>query len=714
MSRAGGRPSRAMRRVARAACAAALSVLTVGAAIVDAQAQPSRSGRVRPVPASDPAAWRTTWAQVLRMADRREFDSVVVARSLNPDAPLALRQYAVRTLGQLPDSTGEAQLVALVGDGTGPLASDACFALGAAGRRRLADPTWALLERTALSATPASAAAVRALAAAPLRASRVVRQLLASPDKAGPALVPALIVAGLLRDVPTIPTTLVLSPDTTIARAAVYAGARLRKPGTARALVARAVFPSPPSVLSLVARGIARSAAGDSLADSARVTLERLARHADPIVRGEALQSLATYGPSAATAIERALRDPHALVRQTAAAALLQAKRGDTAAVRLAFAADTALHVREVVLATAAATAPAAIPLEAQQWGAAADWARRALFARSVLPARVRATGGDASVFDTVMVDADPRVRRAAIEGMTAAAPPPMLVRGVPERLRVLTDDASPLVRASAWGVLASGAPDALDVPRALAAWARARADTVDEDARVSIARFLGAAHARFNAMPVDSGAPPMWRPEWTEAVTALAPPDDAAEARRLLPLFRGLRPAWPVQAALPVDRPIAWYDTVVRTIIEPSLRGRRPTVDLRTTRGTMRLALDGATAPLTVDNLLRLGRQRYFDGIVFHRVVPGFVVQGGDPTGTGSGGPGYAIRDELNPTPYEPGTLGMALSGPDTGGSQWFLALAWQPHLDGGYTVFGRLVAGVAVLDAIRQHDRIVRLTVR
>jgi cyclophilin family peptidyl-prolyl cis-trans isomerase len=648
------------------------------------------------------------------MADRREFDSTIVARALDPQAPLALRQYAVRTLGQLPDSTGEARLAALVGDGTGPLSSDACFALGVAGRRRLSDASWALLERTALSASPASGAAVRALAAAPIRASRVVRQLLANPDKAGPALVPALITAGLLRDIPTVPTALVLSPDTTIARAATYAGARLRKPGAARALIARAVFPSPPSVLSLVARGIARSAVGDSLADSARVTLERLAQHPNPIVRGEALQSLATYGPGAGAAIERGLRDPHALVRQTAAVALLQARRGDSVAVRRAFEADTALHVREVVLSTAATTAPAAMPAETQQWRASADWMKRSLYARSVVPARVRVEGGDASAFDTVIADTEPRVRRAAIEGMTAAATPPMLLRGALERLRVLTEDASPLVRASAWGVLASAAPDTADVPRALQAWGRARADTVDEDARVSIARFLGAAHARFSAMPVDSGAPPMWRPEWTRAVESLAPPDDAAEARRLLPLFRGVRPAWPVQLAAPIDRPLAWYDTVVRTIIEPSIRGRAPTVELRTTRGTMRLVMDGAIAPLTVENLLRLARQHYFDGIVFHRVVPGFVVQGGDPTGTGSGGPGYAIRDELNPSPYEPGALGMALSGPDTGGSQWFLTLAWQPHLDGGYTVFGRLVAGATVLDALRQHDRIVRLTVR
>ena len=96
----------------------------------------------------------------------------------------------------------------------------------------------------------------------------------------------------------------------------------------------------------------------------------------------------------------------------------------------------------------------------------------------------------------------------------------------------------------------------------------------------------------------------------------------------------------------------------------------------------------------------------------LFHRVVPNFVVQAGDPRGDGNGGPGYAIRDELNRHRYLRGTLGMALSGPDTGGSQFFVTHSPQPHLDGGYTVFGQLADGADVLDRIVQGDRIVRVT--
>ena len=95
------------------------------------------------------------------------------------------------------------------------------------------------------------------------------------------------------------------------------------------------------------------------------------------------------------------------------------------------------------------------------------------------------------------------------------------------------------------------------------------------------------------------------------------------------------------------------------------------------------------------------------------HRVVPNFVVQDGDPTGTGNGGPGWEIRDEINPVLYGRGTVGMALSGPDTGGSQWFVTLSPQPHLDGTYTVFGQIIGGQEVVERIEQGDRILRVSV-
>jgi cyclophilin family peptidyl-prolyl cis-trans isomerase len=117
--------------------------------------------------------------------------------------------------------------------------------------------------------------------------------------------------------------------------------------------------------------------------------------------------------------------------------------------------------------------------------------------------------------------------------------------------------------------------------------------------------------------------------------------------------------------------------------------------------------------APLNVDNFVQLARRRYFNGIVFHRVVPNFVIQGGDPRGDGNGGPGYQIRCEINEVPYRRGAVGMALSGKDTGGSQWFVTHAPQPHLDGGYTVFGNVIAGMEVVDRIARGDVIKSIVV-
>lgn len=115
----------------------------------------------------------------------------------------------------------------------------------------------------------------------------------------------------------------------------------------------------------------------------------------------------------------------------------------------------------------------------------------------------------------------------------------------------------------------------------------------------------------------------------------------------------------------------------------------------------------------MTVDSFVSLARKGFFDGTAIHRVVPDFVVQAGDPRGDGTGGPGWVLRDELNSRPYLRGTVGMALSGPDTGGSQWFVTLSRQPHLDGAYTVFGEVTEGMGVVERIEQNDRLVSVTV-
>jgi peptidyl-prolyl cis-trans isomerase B (cyclophilin B) len=137
--------------------------------------------------------------------------------------------------------------------------------------------------------------------------------------------------------------------------------------------------------------------------------------------------------------------------------------------------------------------------------------------------------------------------------------------------------------------------------------------------------------------------------------------------------------------------------------------------VTIDTTRGEIKLELYPQHAPLTVNNFVFLAREGFYDGVVFHRVIPNFVVQGGDPTGTGSGGPGYRFADEVlgNPLTHEAGVISMANAGPNTNGSQFFITHSPQAHLNRKHTVFGKVVQGQDVVDAVRQGDVMVSVTI-
>ncbi len=151
--------------------------------------------------------------------------------------------------------------------------------------------------------------------------------------------------------------------------------------------------------------------------------------------------------------------------------------------------------------------------------------------------------------------------------------------------------------------------------------------------------------------------------------------------------------------------------------------RQDRTTATLETTRGTIEIELYPEDAPLTVANFVTLAKRGsfdghafsgFFDGHTFMRVVPYFVIQGGDPRDDQEGGPGYSIRCEINMRPYERGSVGMALSGKDTGGSQFFITLSPQPHLDGGYTCFGRVVSGMTAAEHMIAGDRIIKVLIK
>jgi cyclophilin family peptidyl-prolyl cis-trans isomerase len=150
--------------------------------------------------------------------------------------------------------------------------------------------------------------------------------------------------------------------------------------------------------------------------------------------------------------------------------------------------------------------------------------------------------------------------------------------------------------------------------------------------------------------------------------------------------------------AAPDVPRPPAGAVTV----------GRMTTATLHTNRGAIEIELYPEAAPKTVENFVKLAGDGFYNGVIFHRVIPDFMIQGGDPTGTGSGGPGYTFQDEFNDHKVVRGALAMANAGPNTNGSQFFIVTAEAaPWLDGKHTVFGKVTSGMDVVDEIQSADR-------
>jgi peptidyl-prolyl cis-trans isomerase B (cyclophilin B) len=142
----------------------------------------------------------------------------------------------------------------------------------------------------------------------------------------------------------------------------------------------------------------------------------------------------------------------------------------------------------------------------------------------------------------------------------------------------------------------------------------------------------------------------------------------------------------------------------------------RKYTATFDTSRGSIVVELFAEAAPITVNNFVFLAREGFYDGVTFHRVIADFMIQGGDPTGTGSGGPGYRFQDEFTGNPHRhsgPGVLSMANAGPGTNGSQFFITHVATPHLNGKHTVFGQVRVGQDVVDAIRKGDTINSVTI-
>jgi cyclophilin family peptidyl-prolyl cis-trans isomerase/HEAT repeat protein len=636
------------------------------------------------------------FAALLRMTDARQQDSAVVR------AALASRSSTLRAAGAL--AIGQARATSMLGSARALLsdpdtgvAAAAAFAIGL-----LRDSLSVVPLAAALSAPPTVAVeAAWALGQIGAPARAALERALARESRDARVTGALLLAAAKLRPVPVEwlgPYLRHASPE--IRWRAAYVVARPFAAAGVRALLPLARDTSA-MVRAQVARALSRAAAGDSLRALALPLLDSLARDPHPHTRIHALRSLGTYGTAARAPLVAAVRDGDANVRITAAQSLAEALEATREAWLPLWDADTSLMYRRSLLASAmrgGVALPVADANGTHSWATSPDWRERAALAEAV--------GGSPTAEQRRALalpltrDPDARVRAAAHDAIASLADSAARYPWARSALYVAFVDADVSVRAGAIGSMIERA-SAADLPVVLDAYRSARGDTVS-DARLTALRFIQAVWRRDSASIPDS---------LRRVLSTLPVPSDPLEHAAVA----GVTPleSWTSARAAPL-RPVQWYETRLRELVLPALRGRRPRAEFTTDRGTIIVELLPIEAPLTVHNFVSLARSGYYTDVRFHRVVPSFVAQDGDRRGDGNGGPSYAIRDELNRHRYERGAVGMALSGPDTGGSQYFLTLSPQPHLDGGYTVFGRVLSGLDVMDALVQGDRIKSIRIR
>jgi cyclophilin family peptidyl-prolyl cis-trans isomerase len=312
------------------------------------------------------------------------------------------------------------------------------------------------------------------------------------------------------------------------------------------------------------------------------------------------------------------------------------------------------------------------------------DWTVRAALAAILA---TLSGEGPAERVRSLLSDQDKRVWPAAMRALVRLKAPDA-AKVVLERLK----DVDFAVRTAAADIVGEMKP-----PEGAAALREAYKAGMPDVAYSARAAALEALAAYGAAEAVDTLKTALSDKEWAvrvRAVQLLADLDPATDYRMQI------RPA-------PGTPPVAYDDPA---LIRPDYS---PHVFIETARGTIEFELAVLDAPQTARNFMQLARKGFFNGLAIHRVVPNFVVQDGDSRGDGEGGPGYTIRDELNERPFLRGTVGMALSWKDTGGSQFFITHSPQPHLDARYTAFGHVVHGMEVVDRIQQGDVIQRIRV-
>ena len=684
-------------------------------------------------PASTPSqvpriSWEQKLAWIVRLEDQR------LLRDPNPPAPVIIRP-ATKTLPALVAPPPPTDLLVLLGDPEARVRRRAALALGRVGLPDAVEPLTKALGDEEVEVRQMAAFALGLIGSPTARPAltqalsgtdvvlqgRAAQALAMIGDKTdGQAIgqmVRTHIAAGALANVQPEDLTSPLAPPVEAVRLGLFALARLgtyeplaaavlgadgqpasrwwpvafalQRVGDARGAPALLALLSTPGryTASFALRGLAAAKATQPQALAAiRAEIEQ---PRDPATMIQALRALGTLNDRASLPlVTRIVGDPasNAAIRLEAMNTLATLAEARTADVLVELVSDTAPAIRGAAMRALARVEPDTFTATLSGLDADRDW--------TVRVAQAGALGGlpDGQGFArlaTMADDSDVRVVPAVIEALAASKAP----------------GAMALIRARL------KAPDA--VIRSAAAQALAQLKAADAVADLRTAYAAAAADTAYTARASLLAALAQLDPAGTRPLLDQALKDkDWAIRVRAADLLREQKVTEGVDAAMRPATPGEDVDSASwKTMVAPPFS---PHVFIDTDKGTVEIELAVLDAPMTSRNFVNLARKGFFNGVAFHRIVPDFVAQAGDPRGDGEGGPGYTIRDELNQRPYLRGTVGMALDWRDTGGSQFFIALSPAPHLDARYTVFGTVVAGMDVADRLLPWDVIRRVRIR
>ncbi len=639
-------------------------------------------------------------AGVLAAEDARQYNGAVLSAAARFPDPI-VRRHAALAMGRIGDPAALPTLLDLLTDEDSIVQQDAAFALGL-----IADPSalgplrTRVLSAVTAGQTGVSDEAISAIAkiGGPEAGSifaEVFTQTTSTLQSGGAPAVAVRAVGDAWRlgaDAPV--TTLVQlaeSGELQVRRRALYSLSRLR-PRQAGGVLLNAANHADPEIRDHAARALTSSFADSSgLGAAAAQALTRLTEDSVMGVRVNALRTLGTYDDRALAGpvIDR-LSDPEPNVRVVALATLARLADSESRDVLIQHEADRLLAARQQALAGLARVDRATALVKTAAWITNADWRLRSGGAQVL-----GVIGGDTALgwLELLLEDSDGRVVASALsvlDGADSVTTRDLVGELLTHRDPVVRRHAAERVRR--W-------PRPSDLDGLIAAYELALGDPIP-DARVAVVEALGAIAALGPSQAFEVEDAFLGRYPTCEDYLVRG----AAEEH--LPMAaRRWGGAHPIQTG----RDIGDYRDIARRLLLPAERAvETPSLVLETDRGRIVIQLFAADAPLTVNALLELVDRQYFDNGVWHRVVPNFVIQGGDPRGDGWGGPGFSIRDEVSRRGYGRGTVGIALSGPDTGGSQFFITHTPQPHLDGTYTVIGTVQSGMDVVDRVTQGDRI------